>query len=220
MRWTIPNILTVLRVLAAPGVGIVFLLFDRPQADWIALWLFVIAALTDYVDGWMARRYAMGSAFGKMLDPIADKVMVVIAAAVLMALWGLNPFILIPLLVILMREVLVSGLREFLGDVKLDVTRLAKWKTTAQLVAIAVILWAGAHDATHSALYLSLDPVSYDAIRAGQMPDDIGLNRAYVLSNGALLAGLILLWLAAALTAITGWDYFSKARPYLRGDGA
>src|SRR5690606_17421410 len=86
MRWTIPNLLTVLRLLAAPGVALAFVVFPRPLADWIAMSLFVMAALTDYVDGRLARAWQQESAFGRMLDPIADKAMVIIALAVIIGL--------------------------------------------------------------------------------------------------------------------------------------
>ena len=88
MRWTIPNILTVMRLLAAPGVAFAFVIFDRPYADWIAFGLFIVAALTDWVDGKLARAWQQESNFGRMLDPIADKAMVVIALAVIVGLWG------------------------------------------------------------------------------------------------------------------------------------
>ena len=79
MRWTIPNILTVLRLLAAPGVAVMFLYFNRPLADWFALILFVAAAVTDWFDGYLARAWKQETKLGAMLDPIADKAMVVIA---------------------------------------------------------------------------------------------------------------------------------------------
>lgn len=186
MRWTIPNILTIARVLAAPMIGLIYVFFDRPSADWIALILFIGASLTDYVDGYIARKFNQGSAFGKMLDPIADKAMVVITCAVVLGIFGLTVWLVVPLMVILLREVLVSGLREFLGAVKLDVTQLAKWKTTAQMAALTVLLAASALDAEGSDL-------------AGMV----------------MGGGLALLWLAAILTAVTGWDYFAKAMPVL-----
>ena len=83
MRWTLPNILTVLRLLAAPGVAVMFLYFARPWADWFALVLFALAAATDWFDGYLARAWKQESKFGAMLDPIADKAMVVIALLVI-----------------------------------------------------------------------------------------------------------------------------------------
>ena len=109
MRWTIPNILTVMRLLAAPGVAFAFVVFDRPYADWIAFGLFIVAALTDWVDGKLARAWQQESNFGRMLDPIADKAMVVIALAVIVGLWGPKALLLVPVAFILLREIFVSG---------------------------------------------------------------------------------------------------------------
>ena len=143
MKLTLPNILTILRMLAAPGVAIMFLYFHRPSADWLALTLFVGAAITDYFDGYLARLWKQESKFGAMLDPIADKAMVVIALVVITGFSGMNPWILLPATLIIFREVFVSGLREFLGATAklLAVTKLAKWKTTAQMVAIAILFF-------------------------------------------------------------------------------
>ena len=141
MFWTVPNILTVLRLVAAPGVVVMFLYFNRPWADWFALALFVLAAVTDFFDGYLARLWKQESRIGAMLDPIADKAMVVIAIMVITGYSGMNPWLILPATVILFREVLVSGIREYLGQAsgQLKVTPLAKWKTTAQMVAIAVL---------------------------------------------------------------------------------
>ena len=203
MNWTLPNILTVLRLLAAPGVAIMFLYFKRPLADWFALTLFVGAAVTDFFDGYLARLWKQESKFGAMLDPIADKAMVVIALLVITGFSGMNPWILLPATLIIFREVFVSGLREYLGATAklLAVTKLAKWKTTAQMVAIAI-------------LFLG---TGLDFLERGRGPTVGGLAR---LSEGAAGwatgVGITLLWIAAALTLITGWDYFRKALPYLK----
>ncbi len=201
MRWTIPNILTVFRLAAAPGVALVFVAFNRPLADWLAIALFVLAALTDYADDYLARAWKQESAFGRMLDPIADKAMVVIALSVIVGLSGINPLILVPVAFILLREVFVSGLREFLGARagRLKVTWLAKWKTTAQMVAIPVLLLAGVFefDRRHGQFWIS----SWFHDWA-----------SWTLGN----AGLILIWLAGALTLLTGYDYLVKAMPFLR----
>ena len=138
---TLPNILTLTRLIAAPMLGVMFLYFTRPFADWAALILFVGAALTDWVDGYIARAWKQESKLGTMLDPIADKAMVLIALLVISGVFGLNPLILLPATLIVFREVFVSGLREFLGEVAgtLQVTKLAKWKTTVQMMAIAML---------------------------------------------------------------------------------
>ena len=116
MNWNIPNILTLLRLIAAPGVAIMFLYFHRPLADWFALILFVVAAFTDFLDGYLARAWKQESKFGAMMDPIADKAMVIIALVVITGFSGMNPWILLPAVLIIFREVFVSGLREFLGE--------------------------------------------------------------------------------------------------------
>jgi Phosphatidylglycerophosphate synthase len=116
MVWTIPNILTFLRLMAAPGVAIAFLYFTRPYADWFALVLFVTAAATDWFDGYLARAWGQTTKLGAMLDPIADKAMVVIALMVFMCYSSYSAWLVLPATVIVFREVFVSCLREFLGD--------------------------------------------------------------------------------------------------------
>ena len=204
MRWNLPNILTMLRLVAAPGVPLMFLYFSRPFADFAALALFVTAAVTDWFDGHLARTWQQESRFGAAMDPIADKAMVVIALVVITGSSGMNPWLILPATVILFREVFVSGLREFLGaDAgKLKVTKLAKWKTTAQMVAIAMMFLGTGLD-----YYEKGRP---PLVGEGRLPwsDDW--------SDLATQLGLLLMWIAATLTAITGWDYFRKARPWLR----
>ncbi|MGR3484541.1 MAG: CDP-diacylglycerol--glycerol-3-phosphate 3-phosphatidyltransferase [Paracoccaceae bacterium] len=217
MRWTLPNILTVGRLLAAPGVAVMFLYFARPWADWLALILFVGAAATDWVDGYLARSWKQESRFGAMLDPIADKAMVVIALLVIVGYSSMSPWLVLPATVIVFREVFVSGLREFLGSDagRLAVTRLAKWKTTAQMVAIAVLFGQGIflhHSIERS---IGMDEATMAAILSGG-PDPVGLRWLVTAYEAAGWAGLALLWLAALLTLATGWDYFRKSLPYLR----
>lgn len=218
MPMTLPNILTILRLLAAPGIAIMFLYFNRPYADWFALLLFMSAAVTDWLDGHLARAWRQESKLGAMLDPIADKAMVVIALMVLTAFSGLTPWMLLPATVILFREVFVSGLREYLGDTggTLKVTKLAKWKTTAQMVAIAVLFAHGAVEHYLGMLSLGMDAEIVSAVLAGEEVDEMGLRPLFTLWNTTWYGGLLLLWIAAALTLVTGWDYFRKATPYLR----
>ncbi len=218
MRWTIPNILTVIRLLAAPGVAVMFLYFHRPWADWFALILFIAAAATDWIDGRLARAWNQETKIGAMLDPIADKAMVVIALCVITGFSGMDPWILLPATVILFREVFVSGLREYLGDTAgtLKVTKLAKWKTTAQMVAIAVLFAKGVFEHYFGALAFSLGgPVAGD-ILAGRTQDHSGLLLLYRGAAMSWWVGVGLLWIAALLTLVTGWDYFRKALPHLK----
>ncbi|SDZ01796.1 CDP-diacylglycerol--glycerol-3-phosphate 3-phosphatidyltransferase [Jannaschia faecimaris] len=218
MTWTIPNILTVLRLLAAPGVAVMFLFFARPWADWYALVLFVTAAVTDWFDGWIAREWNQESRLGAMLDPIADKAMVVIALLVITGFSGMNPWILLPATVILFREVFVSGLREFLGNTAglLKVTRLAKWKTTAQMVALSVLFSTGIFEHHFAERVHGMDAGTIEDILDGRLPDNLNLGALLWWRDATFYSGVLLLWFAAALTAITGWDYFQKATPFLK----
>ncbi|MBN2905356.1 MAG: CDP-diacylglycerol--glycerol-3-phosphate 3-phosphatidyltransferase [Rhodobacteraceae bacterium] len=145
MTWTIPNILTVLRLLAAPLLPLAYYLLPHPAADWAAVLLFVGASATDWVDGYLARKWNQTSRFGAMLDPIADKAMVLIALLLVVALFDMPALLTLAATLIVFREVFVSGLREFLGARagQLKVTKLAKWKTTVQMVALTVLLAHG-----------------------------------------------------------------------------
>ncbi|WP_281858213.1 CDP-diacylglycerol--glycerol-3-phosphate 3-phosphatidyltransferase [Litoreibacter halocynthiae] len=218
MTWNIPNILTLLRLLAAPGVAVMFLYFQRPWADWFALILFVTAALTDWIDGYLARAWKQESKFGAMLDPIADKAMVIIALLVITGFSGMNPWVLLPSTLILFREVFVSGLREFLGDTAglLKVTNLAKWKTTAQMTAIAVLFATGLFEHEFLDRTSGMDNETLDAIMSGATEDPLGLTWFAGAAEITFNIGAVLLWAAALLTLITGWDYLRKAMPFLR----
>ncbi|MEY3961150.1 MAG: CDP-diacylglycerol--glycerol-3-phosphate 3-phosphatidyltransferase [Paracoccaceae bacterium] len=220
MTWNLPNVLTVLRLLAAPGVAVMFLYFHRPWADWFALTLFVLAAVTDWFDGYLARLWKQESKFGAMLDPIADKAMVVIAIMVITGYNGMNPWLILPATVILFREVFVSGLREFLGAAagNLKVTRLAKWKTTAQMVAIAVLFLGTGLSYLNGVAMQGMTPEEYaQAVSAG-LADPVRACGRRDCASLAADVGLVLMWIAAGLTAWTGIDYFRKALPYLRDE--
>jgi cardiolipin synthase (CMP-forming) len=173
---SLPNILTYGRLLAVPLVA-GLIMWGGDAARWIALVLFIAAAVTDFFDGYLARRWQQQSALGRMLDPIADKVLVAAVLLVLAAdatIWGAHLWAAI---IILSREVLVSGLREFLAELRVSVpvTTVAKWKTTVQLVAVGFLI-------------------------AGPAGDKVMVHVTDF--------GLALLWLAAALTLYTGYDYF------------
>lgn len=228
MTWTVPNVLTTLRLLAAPGVVVMFLYFNRPWADWFALVLFVGAALTDWFDGYLARLWKQESRLGAMLDPIADKAMVMIALLVITGytgrapalgegISGINPYILLPATIIIFREVFVSGLREFLGDKAglLKVTVLAKWKTTGQMVAIGVLFAMGIFEHMLLERTVGMDQATVDEIFSGG-DDPLHLRAIFTAYWLAWWIGVGLLWLAAALTLFTGIDYFRKAVPYLK----
>jgi len=230
MRWTLPNILTVARLVAAPSLVAVYVIFPRPISDWLALGLFVVASLTDYFDGVLARRWQQVSAFGKMLDPIADKAMTVIALLLLVYLMNGLTFalgrvnfdeatlVLIPAALIMFREIFVSGLREFLGarSSGLAVTRLAKWKTAVQMLAISVLFAQGLFEHYFGILAFGFTKEMTRAILSGAEQDLFGLTWKYHGFFAAQYSGIALLWLAALLTLWTGFDYFRKALPFLQ----
>ncbi|OYU20069.1 MAG: CDP-diacylglycerol--glycerol-3-phosphate 3-phosphatidyltransferase [Rhodobacteraceae bacterium PARR1] len=220
MTWTLPNILTVLRLIAAPGVAIMFLYFHRPWADWFALTLFVTAAVTDWFDGYLARLWKQESKFGAMLDPIADKAMVVIALVIITGYSGMNPWLILPVTIILFREVFVSGLREFLGAKAglLKVTKLAKWKTTAQMIAIAILFLGTGLEHMEGIARQGMTADQYAALVTQGLADPIRSCGTHGCSSYATWVGLILIWIAAILTFVTGWDYFNKSLPYLKDD--
>lgn len=218
MTLTLPNFLTIVRLIAAPMVAVMFLYFTRPYADWFALLLFVSAAITDWFDGYLARAWKQETRLGAMLDPIADKAMVVIALMVIIGFSSWSPWLVLPATVILFREVFVSGLREFLGDTAgtLKVTRLAKWKTTCQMVAIAVLFSHGVFEHYLGMSAYGMDQATVNAVFAGSAPDLQGLLWKHTAMEWAGGLGLVLLWVAAAMTLITGVDYLMKALPHLK----
>ncbi|MGM0423016.1 MAG: CDP-diacylglycerol--glycerol-3-phosphate 3-phosphatidyltransferase [Pseudomonadota bacterium] len=139
------NLLTLFRILIIPVLVALFFM-PGASATWSAVILFVVAAITDFFDGYFARALNQVSAFGKFLDPIADKLIVTVTLFLLVAFDRLEGLWIIPALVILIREVLIAGLREFLGPYKVTVpvSKSAKWKTTVQLFAIGFLI-AGDH---------------------------------------------------------------------------
>ena len=179
MLTDLPNVLTLSRIAAIPLLVLLVALHE-PRWDLAACVLFAAAAITDYFDGKLARDRRQFSDFGRMLDPIADKLLVGAALMLLAGLGRVTAWGLYPAIVILLREILVSGLREYLGGIRisLPVTRLAKWKTGFQMGALGVLL---AGDETGRLLGLGFLPV------------------------GAI--GILMLWVAAILTLVTGWDY-------------
>ncbi|MEM6488783.1 MAG: CDP-alcohol phosphatidyltransferase family protein [Pseudomonadota bacterium] len=216
--WTVPNILTVGRIAAAPAVALM-VLAREPWAEVAAFALFAAAALTDFLDGWLARRLGQVSPLGTMLDPIADKAMVILVLAALVGrtapetlvvgnqTWSQAPpaswLLTIPALAIMLREVLVAGLREHLGAIKLAVTWLAKGKTAVQMVAIGLLL------APPALSQLVAMPRRYQDFPE-MMVAQARIGDVYWL-------GILLLWVAAGLTVASGIDYFRKATPHLRG---
>lgn len=179
MFYNLPNCLTLSRIIIIPLVA-VLVMVHKPVTDLLACILFIIAGITDYLDGKLARAWQQLSDFGKMFDPIADKLLVGIILIVMAGYDRLPYGGLIPAMIILAREILVSGLREYLSsfEISLPVTKLAKWKTTFQMVAIGFLL---AGDSSAELLNINWFPVN--------------------------VIGSILLWIAAILTIVTGWGY-------------
>ena len=189
MLTDLPNMLTLSRIACIPLL-VVLVALRTPVGDVGACAVFAAAALTDYFDGKLARDRAQTSDLGRMLDPIADKLLVGAALMMLAGLDRLTAFGLYPAIVIMLREILVSGLREYLAGIRigLPVTRLAKWKTGFQMGAVGTLL---AGDSSAAILHVAFLPVS--------------------------LIGEAMLWVAAALTLVTGWDYLTAG---LRHSGA
>lgn len=150
----LPNLLTLARIALVPAFVAAFWM-PMPMGRWIAFLVFVLAAITDYADGWIARARNLESRLGRMLDPIADKLLV--AAALIMLVYNddIRGFVIIPALIILAREILVSGMREFLAtiSVQVPVSSVSKFKTAVQLFALAMLIlapavehvWGGLH---------------------------------------------------------------------------
>jgi len=149
----LPNLLTYGRIAAVPAVVACMYWQDILQGGiwlrWLALAIFIAAAVTDILDGYFARKYGEQSTFGQMLDPIADKLLVASCLLMLAADGTIRGWSLWAAIVILCREILVSGLREYLAELRVSVpvTRLAKWKTTLQLIAVGFLLAGDAGDA-------------------------------------------------------------------------
>lgn len=184
--YNLPNILTLSRIAVIP---LIFLSVYLTSFAWamFAGFLFIAASVTDYFDGYLARAWNETSSFGRLLDPIADKLLVSTALVVILVKPGMYSLSLtvLPIFVILCREILVSGLREFLREVNvgLPVTKLAKWKTGFQMTALAMMMFR-----------------------------ELWIGWGYL--------GEFLLWVAAILTFITGYQYYQKSLDYVKAEEA
>ena len=174
MLFTLPNLLTLLRIVAIVPIVALFYVDER-GGPWAAFGLFAAAGITDWFDGYLARATGQVSKLGRFLDPIADKLLVAAVILMLVATGGLAGLAVLPGLVILIREITVSGLREYLAEVQVSVpvSNLAKWKTAIQMVALGVLIIGDA------------GPASLPTVFVGE----------------------VLIWIAAGLTLITGFDY-------------
>ena len=137
-----PNLLTVLRIIFASSIALILIFFDSKMAYFISFILFSLAGVTDYFDGWLARKKGQISDLGRMLDPIADKILVISTFIILMSNNVIEGFNAIAAFIIIYREIFISGLREFLGNKSfvVKVTNLAKWKTALPFITILVFL--------------------------------------------------------------------------------
>ena len=182
MKLKIPNILTIGRIIIVP---IFVLTFFIPGffGDLIPFFLFVLASFTDYLDGLLARLFKEESRLGELLDPIADKIIVAAALILLVMNGTIKNYEVIAAIIILTREILISGLREFLAttSVSIQVTSLSKLKTLLQMLSIAILL-------------------------TGESGNKLINFQDY----NAQTIGIILLWLSAFLTLYTGYDYLRK----------
>lgn len=141
-QWNLPNLLTYGRMVAVPAVAGCLFAPDDFRMRWLALAIFTVAGITDFFDGYLARAWNQQSSLGRMLDPIADKLLVAASLLMLVADGSVTSWSIWAAIVILCREILVSGLREFLAELRVSVpvTKVAKWKTTAQLAAIGFLI--------------------------------------------------------------------------------
>ena len=148
-QWQLPNLLTYGRVLAVPAVVGCLFMPDEFGMRMLALGIFIAAGVTDFFDGYLARAWSQQSALGRMLDPIADKLLVAASLMMLVADKTITSWSIWAAIVILCREILVSGLREFLAELRVPVpvSTVAKWKTTVQLVAIGFLVAGPAGEA-------------------------------------------------------------------------
>ena len=181
----LPNILTFSRIAAIPVLIALLLFVGDPTGSWLAFAAYTLACITDFFDGYLARAWHQQSALGRFLDPIADKLLVASVLLVLVGIDRISGLTVLPAAVILCREILVSGLREFLAQVRVSVpvTTMAKWKTTIQMLALGFLL-------------------------VGPSGPDFG-----PLTTTDI--GVYGLWGAAVLTLVTGYDYLVAGLRYI-----
>jgi cardiolipin synthase (CMP-forming) len=176
---SLPNLLTLSRIFAVPLL--VALLWDAGWLGYLAAFLlYSIAGITDYLDGYLARAQGTVSKLGIFLDPIADKIMIAAVLAMLIKTGDIERWHVIAAIIIILREIAVSGLREFLAElrVSIPVSRLAKWKTAFQIISLGLLIFAG-------------------ALKGWPMQEWLLVH----------WIGIGCLWAAALLTLVTGWDY-------------
>ncbi len=184
MATSLPNLLTYSRIAAIPVV-VGLILSQLLWAEWLALGIYIAACITDFLDGYLARAWQQQSSLGRFLDPIADKLLIASLLMVMVGVDTIGSISIMPALVILCREFLVSGLREYLAEVRvgLPVSRLAKWKTGIQMTAIGFLVVSDSE-----IVVLGITPVE---------------------------VGIVGLWIAALLTLVTGYDYLRHSYDHI-----
>lgn len=186
-----PNLLTIIRIIFASLIALILIFFDSKFAYLISFILFCLAGMTDFFDGWLARRKNQISDLGRMLDPIADKILVISTLVILMSNNVIESYNIIAALIIIYREIFISGLREFLGDKSsvIKVTNLAKLKTTIQFIAILSFL-------------------------GSQIINDYFMY-THVINIFSFFICTFLIWMTVFISLLTGFDYIKNANNYL-----
>ncbi len=184
----LPNIITLSRLASLPLL-LILLFIPYAWAAWFALFLYTLGCITDWLDGYLARKMKIESAFGKFLDPIADKIFVITVILCLVATGKLDGLWVVPPLVIITREFLISGLREFLGpqNIQVPVSKLAKYKTGFQMTSLGFLIVGSYGDPVLAFTFIS-----------------------------TLTWGHLIVTCAAALTVITGWDYLKIGLTHIK----
>jgi len=197
--FSLPNLLTYARIIAVPALVMSYYL-EGYVGRWLSLLIFLIACVTDFFDGYLARVWKQTSALGRLLDPIADKLLVATSLMLLVSDYTIGGWSMLAALIILCREIFVSGLREFLAELRVSVpvTRLAKWKTTLQMVAIGFLLVA---------------PAGNSLFAGVKVPTPVGTSIGPI-----TFIGLTLLWVSALVTLYSGYDYFMVGFRHLMED--
>ena len=186
-----PNLLTIIRIIFASLIALILIFFDSKFAYLISFILFCLAGMTDFFDGWLARRKNQISDLGRMLDPIADKILVISTLVILMSNNVIESYNIIAALIIIYREIFISGLREFLGDKSsvIKVTNLAKLKTTIQFIAILSFLGS----------QIINDYFMYTHV--------INIFNSFICT--------FLIWMTSFISLLTGFNYIKSAHNYL-----
>jgi|TARA_B110000008_G_C16918214_1_gene543582 CDP-diacylglycerol--glycerol-3-phosphate 3-phosphatidyltransferase len=186
-----PNLLTIIRIIFASLIALILIFFDSKFAYLISFILFCLGGMTDFFDGWLARRKNQISDLGRMLDPIADKILVISTLVILMSNNVIESYNIIAALIIIYREIFISGLREFLGDKSsvIKVTNLAKLKTTIQFIAILSFL-------------------------GSQIINDYFMY-THVINIFSSFICTFLIWMTVFISLLTGFDYIKNANNYL-----